>query len=187
MIAWFILFVLTVVGPPLGFGPPLYRGSHAENGILFVRTHPRTTPYAKATEAHEVVEWWCAWVSGCLLALPVGLALTYYTQAGLTITDATDFWPFFWVNTAVLVAGFLGNALARKATTHFDYVGHYVGLHLKARDGAICSWPSEIQRMINHGDQRGMSYIEVDRKLRQWEPVSKFAMWVFAHRYGPRI
>lgn len=167
MLALAILFVLTVVLPPLGFGPPMYRGGHAENNIVMVRALPRTAPFSKPIEAQEVAEWWCAWLAGCLLALPVALLVP-----GLVGTAAT------------LVAAFLGNLLARKATLHFDYVGHNVEIMVAEREGWIGYREAEIDRMIERGDQRGMSRADVARRLRRWAWLARVVLLAFKRRYG---
>jgi hypothetical protein len=161
MITLAILFALTVLAPLAGLGPPLYRGAWARNGVLYVVAPPREAPDAKATEAHEVIEWWCAWVAGCLAALPVAL-----------------FVPGWIGVAAVAIAAVLGNALARKASLHFDYVGHNVGWMLRDDREA------EITRMIERGDQHGMTRADVSRRLKRWQWVAKVALFAFQRRYG---
>lgn len=168
MIALALLFVLTVVLPPLGLGPPMYRGAWSRNWMLGVVAPPRDTPHARGIEAQEVVEWWLAWVAGCALALPVALI-----GAGVL------------GEVAAFIAAFVGNAVARIATGHFDLVGHNVEIMVETRSG----WPDyragEIARMIGPlGDQKGMPHAHVDARLRRWEWLAKLALFVFKWRYG---
>lgn len=151
-----VLFALTVLAPLVGFGPPIKRAAWARNTILMVYAPADDRAY----EAHEVIEWWCGWVAGCLAAVPVALFVPGWMGVG-----------------GVLVAAFLGNALARMATTHFDYVGHNVSAAIRGDREA------EITRMIERGDQRGMTRAEVDRLLARWAPVARVALALFGRRY----
>lgn len=168
MIVFALLLLLTVVLPPLGFGPPMYRGAWSRNWMLGVVAPPRDTPHARGIEAQEVVEWWLAWVAACLLALPVALL-----GAGLL------------GEVAALVAAFAGNAVARIATGHFDLVGHNVEIIVEQRAGFADYRAGEIARMIGPlGDQKGMPRAHVDARLRRWEWLARIALAVFKRRYG---
>lgn len=166
MTALAILFALTVLLPLLGIGPPKRTGHHAANSVLFVTVPYATEQHARGVEAQETVEWWLAWLCGCVLALPAALALS----------------EPLWANAGALVAAFAGNALTRALAGHFDLVGHNVEIMLAQEDGWTDYRYAEIQRMLR-GDQRGMNASVVDANLRRWEWLARFALAAFKLRY----
>lgn len=162
------LFALTVLAPLVGFGPPMKRGDHASNSILSVVAPHDHVPHALGIEAQETVEWWLAWVAGCVVALPVVLLV-----------------PGMVGEAAALVAAFFGNALARKATGHFDLAGHNVEIIVEERQGFTDYRTGEIERMIGpRGEQRGMTFDQADAALRRWEPVAHVALALFRRRFA---
>lgn len=168
MIALAILFALTVLAPLIGIGPPMKRGAHASNSIVSVVAPPRSSLHARGIEAQEAVEWWLAWLVGCMVAVPVALLVPEPMLA----------------NGLVVVTAFLGNALARKITGHFDLVGHNVEIIIEERAGFLDYRIGEISRMIGpRGNQRGLTFDQANRALQRWEWLARFALAAFQFRY----
>lgn len=87
-------------------------------------------------------------------------------------------------NGGAVFAAFIGNALARKLTGHFDYVGHNVEIMVEERAGFPDYRAGEITRMIERGDQRGMTADQVDAALRRWAWLARVALALFKGRFA---
>lgn len=147
--AW---LALTFIGPPVR----IVAGSGGRNTPLGVTLPPDSALEASGqspagVKAQEVGEWRLAKLCGLFLAGAV--AATVDGAIGIV---------------AALIAAVAGEAIARKASGQFDFVGHNIEIIVAQREGRTGYRMAEIARM-QAGDQVGMTIDQIDDALRKWE------------------